>query len=199
MEWVMKILYGLISAALVWSAVADARTRRVPRAAGWGVLAGGLAALLVGERWLEALLYAGVVLASGYRGMLPALALCALGLLVVASGMGSFPLVVGLGYVLLTFRLGWLGGGDAQLALGLIGLAGDWLMLGYLFGVYIVVALLFVLARRGLAGSARRWAWVAGHLGEAAGDPEAIRVPWAAFACLGGWAYLWLLPGLIWR
>lgn len=199
MEWAMKLLYGLVSAALLWSAVADVRTRRVPRAAGWGVLAIGLLTLLIGQRWLEALLYVGVVLGSSYRGTLPVAGLGGLGLLVITNHPASLPLVVGLGYVLGLFRLRWLGGGDAQLALGLIAVAGDWRMLGYLFGAYVFIAMVVLLLRRGFTGSVRRWVWVAGHLAEAAGDSEAIRVPWAAFACLGGWVYLWLLPGLMWR
>ena len=199
MEWLLKILYGLVSAALLWSAVADVRARRVPRMAGWGVLAAGLGALLVGERWLGALLYISLIAGSGYRGSLPVLGLGGLGAIAIANTADSTPLAVGLGYVFIMFRLRWLGGGDAQLAMGLVAIARDWMMLGYLFGVYILVAVVVMLARRGLAGSARRWRWVAGHLAGAESDPEAIRVPWAAFACLGGWAYLWLLPGLMWR
>lgn len=192
-------LSGLVSAALVWAALSDWKTLRIPRAAGWGVLAAGLVSLLVQGLWLEALLLVGVVLASSLRGAGSFLLVLILGGVVLTNHPESLPLVVGLGYVFLAFRLGWLGGGDAQLALGLLALARDWWMPALLFGVYGLLSLGVVLARRGPVGAAWRLVWVGRHLDQAGSDTEAVRVPWAVAAGICGLSYLWLLPVLGWR
>ncbi len=193
------ILYGLVSAALVWAALSDWKTLRIPRVAGWGVLAAGLVSLLAHGLWLEALLLFGVVLASSFRGTGPFLIVLILGGVLLANHPASLPLVVGLAYVFLAFRLGWLGGGDAQLALGLLAIARDWWMPALLFGVYGLLSLGVVLARRGPAGAVRRLVWVGRHLDQAEIDTEAVRVPWAVVAGICGLGYLWLLPVLGWR
>ncbi len=196
---VEKGLYGLASLTLLWAAYSDVRSRRVPLPAGWGMLAIGLVVLLLQGEWLQALFCLSILLGSNFRGAIPLLGMAGIGILTLANQPASLPLVVGMGYALFAFRLGWLGGGDAQLALGLIAIGQDWQMLLSLFGVYTVLGLLVILFQRGVGGTVRRLSWVAAHWDAAETDPAAIRIPWAVVAAVGGWAYLWLLPGRIWR
>jgi hypothetical protein len=193
--WIETILAFVVTSGLIWSALEDAHSRHIPRVAGICILAVGLISLVLSSLWLASTFYIAAIWASG--GGLRRLPMILFAIPLVADGVGSVPFILGILFVLAIFELGWLGGGDAQLAFVLIGLARDWWMLGYFFGGTILLALILVLMQRGVRGAARRFWWVARNL--EAPDAEAIRVPWALIAALGGLTYIWIHPGMNWQ
>lgn len=113
------------------------------------------------------------------------------------QGSEMIALAVGLLFVLAIFEKGWLGGGDAQLAFGLIALARDWLMIMYLLGGTILLAAIMVTRDRGFQGAVKRLRWVITNLDSP--YEEAIRIPWALIAAVGAIVHFWLFPGVMWR
>ena len=104
----------------------------------------------------------------------------------------AVPFVLGVAFVSTLFWMKWFGGGDAQLAIGLIGVGHDWVMLTLLFGLTILLGVFLTVVRQGgVVQGAKRMAWVARHLGGEA-DEQAIRTPWAVVAAIAGVSYLWL-------
>ncbi len=189
-----RSLSVLVSAALVWAALSDLRTRLIPAAPGFGMLAAGLVSLWLHQLWLESLFY--VAALWGSRGGVWRLPTSVLAVVLVAKGGGALPFAAGVLYVLALFRLGWFGGGDAQLAFGLMALARDWWILGYLFGGTILLGLVVMSAGRGVRGGAQRFCYVLRHLD--APDEGAVKVPWGVLAAMGGLSYIWVAPGLAW-
>ncbi len=183
----------IMSGAIIWAAVSDVRSRLIPRAAGFGVLALGLLYLLLGGFYLEGAFYLAAI--WGSRGGLWRIAVLALGVMVWAQSPAMISFVLGILYVLTIFGLGWFGGGDAQLAFGLLAMARDGWILAYLFGGTIVLGLSMMLLRRGPKGGIQRLWWVLRHLHSP--DAEAIRFPWAVLASLAGLAYIWVFPGAV--
>jgi hypothetical protein len=176
---------------LAWAAVEDARRRKIPVAAGFGTLLLGLAVLVEASLYTWAAYYLLAIWCT--RGGVWRYVLVAASVLMVFLYPGEgLPLVVGVLFVATLFWMKWFGGGDAQLATGLIGIGHDWKVLGMVFGLTIVVGVLLTIVRRGgVAAGLRRLAWVAGHLGESP-DKEAIRTPWGIVAAIAGVSYLWL-------
>jgi hypothetical protein len=188
-----RVLLILTSVALVWGGACDWRSRMIPRIAGLGVLALGLAFLMIGRQWLESAFYLAAV--WGSRGSVWRLPVFILAILLVGrGGIGSVPLALGILCTLSIFWLGWLGGGDAQLAIGLMAFGGDWWMLGYLFGGTILLGLGLMVAERGMLGAGRRIAKIFRHLESP--DEEALRVPWGVLAAASGLVYIWIWPAL---
>jgi hypothetical protein len=126
------------------------------------------------------------------------------------AGIGI--LVIGLGYLLLNAlwlesafflaaiwgsrgEFGWFGGGDAQLAFGLVALGRDWWILAYLFGGTILLGFVMMFRRHGFDGGIERSWWVFRNLNSP--DEEAIKFPWAVLASAGGIVYMWVFPGLM--
>jgi Flp pilus assembly protein protease CpaA len=193
---VEKLLLGLVSVGLIWAAAYDWRTRQVPFAIGVGMLAAGLAFLLLRGQWLAATFYLSAV--WGSRGGLWRLPIIILAIVLVANqGFASAPLVIGILYVLSIFSLGWFGGGDAQIAIGLVALAEDWWILAYIFGGTILLALFLLVRNRGSTGALKRMGQILSSLHSA--DDEAISVPWAVLAATGGLIYIWVWPGGFWH
>jgi hypothetical protein len=176
---------------LAWAAVEDARSRKIPMAAGMGMLLLGLAVLVEASLYTWAAYYLLAILCT--RGGVWRYVLVGASLLMVfVYTWEGLPLVVGVLFVASLVWMEWIGGGDAQLAAGLIGIGHDWNVLGMVFGLTIVVGVLLTIVRRGgVAAGLRRLAWVAGHLGESP-DNEAIRTPWGIVAAVAGIGYLWL-------
>jgi hypothetical protein len=107
-------------------------------------------------------------------------------------GWEALPMVCGVLFVATLFWMKWFGGGDAQLAMGLVGIGHDWPVIGMVFGLTIAAGIARTVIRRGgVVRGARRLVWVAGHLGDPP-DEEAIRTPWAIVAAIAGVSYLWL-------
>jgi len=187
------VLAVLTSAALVWAAIRDIQTRFIPRIAGFGVLAIGLGYLILNALWLESAFFLAAI--WGSRGGVWGIPFLLLAVLLLASDQGSLPYVLGILYVLAIFDLGWFGGGDAQLAFGLVAIGRDWWILAYLFGATILLGLAVILQRHGLGDGLERFWWVLRNMNSP--DKEAIKFPWAVLASAGGLAYIWVFPGLI--
>lgn len=182
--------------ALVLGASRDWRTRRIPLPIGLGILAIGVGSLvLTGRLLLAAFCLSAVWGSRGGMWRLPIVLLAALA--IGEDGDGSLALVMGVMYTLVIFWLGWFGGGDAQIAIGLIALAGDWWILAYLFGGMIMLAAFLLLIRYGVLGAGERVLQVVRHLSEP--DEQAIRVPWALIAAAGGFFHIWIWPGGMWH
>lgn len=121
-----------LTALLVYLAVHDFHTRLVPNWATLPLLFGGALWHLLGGAWLVPLVLALVLLASERRIPLAVALILVPGLLAFATGT-----TVLIGVAWLTIWLLWemhiLGGGDAKLAMGLVGLFPTmefvWLML----------------------------------------------------------------------
>jgi len=189
----MYVLSILATAALVWAAVRDVRSNLIPHIAGLGVLAIGLGYLLLNSLWLESAFYLSAI--WGSRGGMWRLPILMLAVLLLAKGLESIPFVIGVLYVLAIFEMGWFGGGDSQLAFGLVAIGRDWWILAYLFGGTILVGLFVMFLTRGFRGGIKRFYWVMRHLNSP--DSEAIRFPWAILASLSGLTYFWVFPGLM--
>ena len=192
---VTVVLYILASLALGWATLSDIRTRKIPFVAGIGLLLIGLFFLIKERMWLEALFFAVVV--WGSRGGIWYLLIAAVAIIVLVNNPVSLPFVLGMLFVLFIFVMGWFGGGDSQVAFGLIAIARDWWMVGYLFGGTIVVAIVLSIVKRGgIKDAAERLWWVSRHMKEAP-DEEALRTPWAVLASAAGLIYIWLWPGVV--
>jgi len=179
------------TALLAWAALTDARTRKIPVAAGLGVLGVGLA-VLVWERWYLGALYYLIAIWSTRGGVWRYVVGAASLVMLWTNGWEAVPFVIGVLFVALLFWMKWFGGGDAQLAVGLIGIGHDWVVLGVLFGLTILVGLVLTVVRQGGVGeAARRMVWVARHMSEPA-DEQAIHTPWAIVAAIAGASYLWM-------
>ena len=178
------------TALLAWAAAADARTRKVPMLAGLGMLGLGLAVLLR-EGWIGAAYYLVAIWCT--RGGIWRFVLGAASVvMLLLYTWEAAPFVLGVLFVSTLFWMKWFGGGDAQLAIGLVGIGHDWVVLGLLFGLTILVGVALIIVRQGgVVQGAKRMAWVARHLGEEA-DAQAIRTPWAVVAAVAGVSYLWL-------
>lgn len=176
---------------LVWAAVQDVRRGKVPVVAGFGMLMLGLAVLIQQTLYLWAAYFVVAIWCSrggAWRAVLAGASLVMMWL----YGWDALPIVLGVLFVSTLFWMKWFGGGDAQLAMGLIGIGHDWLVLGMLFGLTIVVGIVLTMIRRGgVVEGAKRLSWVASHLGEPA-DAEAIHTPWGIVAAVAGVTYLWL-------
>ena len=190
---VEPILAVLASVALVWAADRDVRTHLIPRIAGFGVLAIGLGYLLLNALWLESAFFLAAI--WGSRGGVWRLPILVLAVLLLSNDLGSLPFVIGILYILAIFEFGWFGGGDAQLAFGLVALGRDWWILAYLFGGTILLGFAVMFRRHGFGGGLKRSWWVFRNLNSP--DEEAIKFPWAVLASAGGLAYMWLFPRLM--
>jgi len=187
------VLAVLASGALVWAAVRDVQSKLIPQLSGFSILTIGLGYLILNAAWLEIVFYLAAI--WGSRGGVWRLPILVLAILLLAQDVGKAPFVIGILYVLAIFKLGWFGGGDAQLAIDLMAIGRDWWILGYLFGGTILVGLTVIFLRRGFGGGFKRFWWVLRNLNSP--DREAIRFPWAIIASLGGLAYIWVFPGLM--
>ena len=186
------VISCLTTVLLIWAARFDYMTRKIPRGAGFSLLAIGLFVLLWKQLWIEALYY--VIAIWCTSGGIWALVLIMASLATVfAHGESSIPLVLGIVLVSVFFWVHWFGGGDAQLAIGLIGIGHDWTVLALLAGATIFLMILLVFRRHGIMGGLKRLQHVFLNLG-ARPDVYAIRTPWAVIALVAGILYLWLWP-----
>lgn len=136
----------VLSAGLLWAMRTDWRTQRIPAPVAWGGLALGAGAELWRGHWATLALL-GVVLLDADR-KLPRSITTPLALLsVMAAGTSGYGLVAMtwlLAY-LLWERVPLLGGGDAQLVMGLSGLFPDPRLIGgWLVAQAIVIPILLI-------------------------------------------------------
>jgi Flp pilus assembly protein protease CpaA len=172
--------------------VRDVRSNLIPHIASLDVLAIGLGYLLLNDQWLESAFYLSAI--WGSRGGMWRLPILMLAVLLLAQGLESFPFVIGVLYVLAIFELGWFGGGDSQLAFGLVAIGRDWRILSYLFRGTILLAFVMMFCKHGFVSGLKRSLWVSRNMRSP--DWEAIKLPWAILVSLGGLTYIWVFPGL---
>ncbi len=187
------IIAALGTALLVWAANVDSRTRKIPVAAGFGMLGLGLAVLVRdgGAIPFWAMYYLLAIWCTRGGVWQAVLVVASIGIL-WAFEWEAAPLVLGITFVSLLFWRKWFGGGDSQLAFGLMGIGHDWLVLALLFGLTIVLGVgLTIIRQGGVQQGVKRLVSVARRLG---GEPdsEAIRTPWGIVAAVAGVSYLWL-------
>jgi len=188
---IRTVLYVLTSAGLIWAAIGDIRQRKIPKPAGLGLLVIGLVFLLINEMWLEAVFYLSAIWGSR-GGWWPVLYIL-FAVILVYRDLDSLPFVVGILYVLSLFELGWFGGGDAQVAFGLIAIAADWWIVIYLImGANILAIVLNIIREGGVMGAIKRLRWALKN----PPDESALRTPWVVLAMTVGLIYLWIWPGL---
>src|SRR5512136_1163358 len=147
MEGMLGLLARLVlSAGLVWAMWADGRTQRIPALVTWGGLALGVSAELWRGHWATLTLL-GVLLLDADR-KLPRSITAPLALLSVAIAQTSgYGLVAATWLVvyLLWEAVPLLGGGDAQLVMGLSGLFPDpRLVGGWLIAQAVVIPILLI-------------------------------------------------------
>ncbi|MEA1977752.1 MAG: hypothetical protein U9N80_07605 [Chloroflexota bacterium] len=187
------VVAALGTALLVWAAIVDSRIRKIPVAAGFGMIGLGLA-VLVKEGWnvpFWAMYYLLAIWCTRGGVWQIVLVVASIGML-WAFEWEAAPLVLGITFVSFLFWRNWFGGGDSQLAFGLIGIGHDWLVLALLFGSTIVLGVgLTIIRQGGVQQGVKRLAYVAQRLGEEP-DSEAIRKPWGIVAAVAGVSYLWL-------
>jgi hypothetical protein len=186
------VISSLTTVLLIWAARFDYMTRKIPRGAGFGILAIGLFVLLWNQLWIEALYYVLAIWCTSGGIWILVLILTSLATIFV-RGESSIPLVLGIVLVSVFFWMHWFGGGDAQLAIGLIGIGHDWAILAILAGATIFFMILLVFRRYGIMGGLKRLQHVFLNLG-AKPDAYAIHTPWAVIALIAGILYLWLWP-----
>lgn len=161
--------------------------------AGFGILGLGLAVLVRGGGYLPFMaLYYLLAIWCTRGGVWQVVLLAASVGVLWAFGWEAGPLVVGILFVSYAFWSGWLGGGDSQLAFGLIAIGHDWIVLAMLFGLTILAGVILTIRKQGgVAQGVKRLFSVAQRLGETP-DDEAIRTPWGIIAAIAGVSYLWL-------
>jgi hypothetical protein len=189
----MNILVaGVTTVLLLWAARVDFRIRKIPRRAGFGLLAIGLFILLWNQLWVEALFYVVAIWCTS-GGVWSLVLILASIMTVFLRGESSLPLVIGIVFISLFFWMRWFGGGDAQLAIGLVGIGYDWMILALLAGCTILLMGVLVFRRHGFIHGLKRIRYIFLNLG-ARPDVNAIRTPWAVIALIAGILYLWIWP-----
>lgn len=187
------IIAVLASAALIWAAVSDYKTKEIPAPAGFGILALGLFVLLWNKLWIEVIFLILVIWCSSggiWRLVLIISSLIALFL----RGELIIPFVVGCLFVTVMFWSKIIGGGDSQLAVGLVALGHDWAILIYIGLITVLSAFILVIVKKGgvLPGIKRMFTVLRNF--SRTPDSEAVQIPWAVIASISGLLYLWSWP-----
>jgi hypothetical protein len=126
----------IISGLLIYSAVIDLKKREVPYVAGIGILLIGVVTLFWEQHWLLGVFF--LVAVMGSRGGLWGIAAVAavLTTLAVPGLMAeAYPFILAIFFIIIMFRFGVFGQGDAVLAFGLLAIA-------YKDGLWMPLALL---------------------------------------------------------
>ena len=184
-----------LSAGLVWAMWADGRTHRIPALVAWGGLALGVGAELWRGHWATLTLL-GVLLLDADR-KLPRSIIMPLALLSVAIAQTS-----GYGLVAATWLVAYLlweivpllGGGDAQLVMGLSGLFPDpWLIGGWLITQAVVIPVLLIWRHRRRAFQVVTQATLGflRHTTNGLPAQAMTRIPGAVLIGLPAMVYLW--------
>jgi hypothetical protein len=184
----------LVTLLLAWAAYFDVKTRLIPISAGYGLLLVGLFVLLWNQLWIEAAYYVLAIWCTS-GGIWRLVLILASALTIFIRGEASIPLVLGILSVSAAFWAGRFGGGDAQLAIGLIGVGHDWPILFFLLCVTSLIGIGVVFQRFGFVGGINRFIFVFRNFLKKP-DDDAIRSPWGVIALIAGILYLWVWPVL---
>lgn len=190
----MIVIYVLATLLLLWAAWIDVRTRKIPVIAGYGILALGLIVLLWNHLWIETIYYVLAIWCTS-GGIWKAILSIASLIMIIIRGEVVIPFVLGILVVSIFFWMNRFGGGDSQLAIGLIGVGHDWPVLAFLAGVTIFAMLFLVIRKHGITSGITRMVIVFKQIDEQA-DADALHTPWAVIALIAGTLYLWVWPYL---
>ncbi len=191
-EWVPRLV---LSAALGWAAWADIRTQRIPAVVCWGLLAGGLVAEAARAHWASVALLGVLLLDADHKLSRPVTTAIA-GLLAAMSVRAGYGIVTVTWLVvyLLWDVVPFLGGGDAQLLIGLSGLfPSPFLVGGWLAAQAVAVPAILFLRYRGSALRVVAQTTV-NYLGFKMPAPAATRIPSALLVVVPAVIYLWARP-----
>ena len=189
----------IISVLMVYAAVEDIRTRKVPYVAGVGIMLFGAFALFWDQHWLLGVFY--LVAVMGSRGGLWGLASIVVGLATLAvPGLAAeaYPFILAILFVNTMFGFGAIGQGDAVLAYGLLAIAyenGLWMPL-MLLGTSIL-GVLPLIWKRSPKEILDRVTKILQNFGRIEEDEEAVKFPWAVIAAGIGLVYIWFVRGVI--
>ena len=197
---VYLVLYVVVSILLIWSAVSDYKTRKVPQAAGLGLWAIGLIFLLMQHNWICAGYYLFITLFSGVgRNPIGQILILVVSFVVLVVANSNNDLIVCLLFTTVLFQGGIFGGGDAKIAFALFAISQSMTMLLFLFLPDIVLAIVINLKKHGFKGFIKRTKTVIENfrkLNSPSQDPEAIWFPWVVLAAPAALIYIWLYPGI---
>lgn len=189
------VLRLTLSGGLLWAAWADWQTRRVPASIVWGILAIGVGAEAARGHWASVVLLVVLLLDADRR--LPRTVTAPLTLLNVLfaqnAGYGEVTIVWLIAYLLWDV-VPLLGGGDAQLVMGLFGLYPDLrLVWGWLAAQAIVIPI--VLIRRYRTRAVRVVAQTTmDFLARPSATPaQTTRIPGAVLIAIPSLIYLWVV------
>jgi Flp pilus assembly protein protease CpaA len=182
----------LVTLLLIWAAYVDLKTRLIPKGAGYGLLLIGLLVLLWNQLWVEAAYYVLAIWCTS-GGIWRLVLILASAVTIFIRGEASIPLVLGILSVSAAFWARRFGGGDAQLAIGLIGVGHDWPILLFLLGATSVIGVIVVFHRLGFIAGINRFIVVFQKFLEKP-DEDAVQSPWGGIALIAGTLYLWVWP-----
>ena len=183
-----------ISLLLIYAAVIDLKKREVPYVAGIGILLFGAFSLFWTQHWILGAFYLAAVMGSrgGVWGLITAA--IALTTLAVPKLMSeASPFILAIFFIIVMFRFGVFGQGDAVLAYGLLAIAyedGLWMPVAMLGSSILGIIPLFW--KRSPKEIWERTKHILSNFGKIEEDEEAVKFPWAVIASIMGLVYLWL-------
>jgi len=193
------IVLIIVSALIVWAAISDWRTRRVPRTASYLLLLTAEFWLFAHGQYWEALF---VGLATIRPAKKPWMLLCEVsGILLIAAREFSpqtIFLVAAVLIVQLLFDHKVWGGGDAQVATALVAIIPEWSFFVLLTLIYMVVVIVLSIRRFGLHGWFNRLkSIIAKFRKPIEEDPDKIQMPWVVLSATCTLIYVWVYPGFL--
>ena len=167
--------------------------------AGIGILLYGAFALFWDQHWLLGAFY--LVAVMGSRGGVWGLVAAGVALTTLAvPGLmtEAHPFILAIFFIIMMFRFGVFGQGDAVLAFGLLAIAyedGLWMPLALLGTSILGIIPLFW--KRTPKEILERTKLILSNFGKIEEDEEAVKFPWAVAGGVIGLIYLWLVRGVM--
>jgi len=183
-----------ISLLLIYAAAIDLKKREVPYVAGIGILLFGAFYLFWTQHWILGVFYLAAVMGS--RGGVWGLVMTGIALTTLAvPGLmaDAYPFILAIFFIIMMFRFGVFGQGDAVLAFGLLAIAyndGLWMPLAMLGSSVLGIIPLFW--KRSPKEIWERTKHILSNFGKIEEDEKAVKFPWAVIAAIMGLVYLWL-------
>ena len=165
--------------------------------AGIGILLYGAFTLFWDQHWLLGVFY--LVAVMGSRGGIWGLAAAVVALTTLAVPellVEAYPFIIAIFFIIMLFRFGVFGQGDAVLAFGLLAIAykdGLWMPLA-LLGTSLL-GIIPLIWKRNPKEILERTKLIWNNFGKIEEDVEAVKFPWAVVAGAIGLVYLWIVRG----
>ncbi|MBQ6342588.1 MAG: hypothetical protein IJI41_05650 [Anaerolineaceae bacterium] len=168
---------------LLCSAIADIKTRRIPKLFSYTLLVFPFLQFFYDKQYLLAVFYVLSIIATGNKKIKLILYTAAV-VIFANSGSASLPLIFGTAAADLLFSLRFIGGGDAQLLFALLG-AGykDWNMVVSIVLVILAAGIAATVYSTGLKNIGKRIVEIGVNLkrGTVESDVNRLKIPFAAF------------------